>query len=200
MFRKGQPVKVFAKFGHQTKPEWQRATIAEDVSGRSETVKVSINNGTYDAERRLVKTWHPLPEGDLDEWAKSHYPALLELIRRGVIGLLGDGPGVIKEQPEDYIINVHDFSVAPEVIETESIGGFHQVPSWGVSCWMPTLGDRNNPPDVSEAVCGHGRNDHEAAALLLRSIVEERHRRFWESLNDELFWAQQEKEALANQS
>ncbi len=200
MFKKGQAVKVFAKFGHQQKPEWQRATVAEDMTG-PRGVKVNINNGTYDADRRHVRAWHPLPEGDLNEWAQAHYRPLVELIRRGVIGLLGDGPSVVSEQPEDFIVNVHDFSVAPEIIEVEAITGFHQVPSWGVSCWMPTLGDRNNPPDVSEAVCGNARSDHEAAALLLRSIVEERHRRFWQTLNDDLYWEQLEEEArLANQA
>jgi hypothetical protein len=182
----GQRIKAFVTLGLNKTPRWIDGTFLDEVPEGSAMIEVRGNK--LIVESRKVKKYTKLsrnPDGsspEEDEFVEKHWESLKSVVLLGVAQLL-QSKYVVEVNEEEKIISVENgwISIAPGIVDRESIVEFAEHPTWTVSMAVQWGGGYWDPPDVDLVEVGHSPNVVNVAELFVNTIWKESNRGFWES-------------------
>ena len=209
--KNGDEVKVFVQVGLMKKPRWIKGTLItsnrnlglQELKDHGFKVKVK-HEDEYLVEasgNRLyltpdkVREWRPMKFGSspeficekMDEFISKHWEDLKKKCSDSVCKFF---PNVnLKFDDNEHTICVEDsygpyLTVAPAVLEKQSIAAFFEVPAWEVVYWVPTPGTQWEPPGADEVNCGFAETTIGTAELLVNKIWQIQTEDYWQGLRD----------------
>ena len=209
--KNGEQIKVFAKVGLMKKPQWIKGNLIacnrnlglqelKDLGFKArvkheDEYLVEIHGNRLYLKPTDVREWRPLKFGPspefkcekMDEFISNNWEDLKKKCQDAVLKFFPEV--TLKFDDKENTIGVEDgygpyLTVAPAVLEKQSIAAFFEVPAWEVVHWVSTAGTRWEPPGVDEVNCGFAETTIHAAELLVNKLWQYHTEDYWQGLRD----------------